>query len=207
MRRFFAILATLALAQCAGGAQQDSRFHVGANAQGLVIIGLAEAAANTSPVYTMLWRRLDPATGAFLPHGDATIFETHTNDDRSIRIRGIPGEFEMQRLTPGVYGLDSVYAVIAGRHVNYFAQGVVVGPDRPVFEVRAGEAIYLGIWQMNLTEASAVTQLWRLDARDAEAVARAANATVGEVVARETGSRAVPCSPHRLSTISQRQIC
>jgi hypothetical protein len=207
MRRLLALLATLALAQCASKAPQDTRFQVGSNAQGLAIIGLAEAAANTTPVYTMLWRRIDPATGNFLPHGDGAIFETRTNDGGSIRIRGIPGEFEMQRLTPGTYGLDSVYAVVAGRRVNYFAQGVVIGPNRPTFELRPGEAIYLGIWQMNLTDSSAVTQLWRLDPRDAQAVVRAANATVGDVVLRETGSSVVPCSPHRLNTLSQRQIC
>ena len=116
-------------------------------------------------------------------------------------------EFEFARLTPGVYGLDSVYALIPAGHVNYFAPGIIVGPDRPTFEVRAGEAIYLGIWQMSLNETTAVTQLWRLDPRDGDAATRRANQTIGAVVLRETGSRAVQCSPHRLNTISQRQIC
>ena len=206
MRRLLAIAATLALAQCAMQ-QEDHRFHVGEDPQAMVFIGVAEATGNTSPVYTMLWRRLDPATGAFLPHSGSTIFEARTDEGGSIRIPGTPGEFEYARVAPGTYALDSVYAIIAGDHVNYFAPGVIVGPERPTFEVRAGEAIYLGIWQMTLSDTNAVTQLWRLDARDANAAVGAANQTVGGVAVRETGSRAVQCSPHRLNTISQRQIC
>jgi hypothetical protein len=187
--------------------QEEHRFRVGAEEQGIAFIGLAEAEGATSPIYTMLWRRIDQSTGAFTPNSAQNNFETRTDDGGSIRIQGIPGEFEYARLTPGTYALDSVYALIPAGHVNYFAPGIIVGPDRPTFEIRAGEAIYLGIWQMNLNETTAVTQLWRLDQRDADVVIRRANQTVGPVVLRETGSRAVPCSPHRLNSISQRQIC
>ena len=206
MRRLLAIAATFVLAQCATP-QQDNRFRVGAEQQALVFIGIAEATGNTSPIYTMLWRRLDPATGAFLPDGGGANFEVRTDDGNSVRISGTPGEFEFARVTPGVYALDSVFALIPSGHVNYFAPGVIVGPDRPTFEVRAGEAIYLGIWQVTLNDTNAVTQLWRLDPRDADAVTRRANQTIGAVVSRETGSRAVQCAPHRLSSITQRQIC
>lgn len=199
-------MAALALAQCSTPGR-DHRFHVGQEQQGMAFIGLAEATGATSPIYTMLWRRIDPATGLFAPMGSGNEFETRTDDGGSIRIQGIPGEFEYARLTPGIYGLDSVFALIPAGHVNYFAPGIIVGPDRPTFEIRAGEAIYLGIWQMNLNDTTAVTQLWRLDPRDAEAAVRRANQTVGDVVMRETGSRAVGCSPHRLSSITQRQVC
>ncbi len=207
MRRLLAIAAALLLAQCATRPGEDHRFRVGQEPQGMVFMGLAEATGATSPIYTMLWRRIDPATGAFMPLNAQTNFEARTDDGGSIRIDGIPGEFEFARLTPGTYGLDSVYALIPAGHVNYFAQGIIVGPDRPTFDIRAGEAIYLGIWQMNLNDTTAVTQLWRLDARDGEAATRRANQTIGNVVLRETGSRAVQCSPHRLNTISQRQVC
>lgn len=206
MRRLFAIVATLLLAQCATPGE-DHRFRVGSEQDAIVFIGVAEATNNTSPEYTMLWRRIDPATGAFLPHSGNTIFEARTDEGGSIRIPGTPGEFEYRRITPGVYALDSVYALIPAGHVNYFAPGIIIGPDRPVFEVRPGEAIYLGIWQLTLNDTTAVTQLWRLDPRDGQAVAHTANQTIGAIVVRDTGSRAVQCTPHRLNTISQRQIC
>lgn len=206
MRRLFAIVATLLLAQCATPGQ-DHRFRVGAEQDAMVFIGVAEATNNTAPIYTMLWRRIDPATGAFLPQSGNTIFEARTDEGGSIRMPGTPGEFEYRRITPGIYALDSVYALIPAGHVNYFAPGIIVGPDRPIFEVRAGEAIYLGIWQLSLNDTTAITQLWRLDPRDGQSVAHTANQTIGEVVMRETGSRAVQCTPHRLNTISQRQIC
>jgi hypothetical protein len=206
MRRLLAIVATLFLTQCATP-QHDSRFRVGSDPQAFAFIGIAEATGSTTPIYTMLWRRLDPATGAFLPEGGGTTFEVRTDVGNSIRISGTPGEFEFARLTPGVYALDSVFALIPSGNVNYFAPGVIVGPDRPTFEVRAGEAVYLGIWQVTLNDTNAVTQLWRLDPRDADAVVGRANQTIGGVALRETGSRAVQCSPHRINTISQRQIC
>jgi hypothetical protein len=206
MRRVLAIAATLGLAQCATPGQ-DHRFHVGAEQQGMAFIGLAEATGATTPIYTMLWRRIDPATGLFAPLGHGNDFETRTDEGGSIRIEGTPGEFEYARMNPGTYGLDSVFALIPSGNVNYVAPGIIVGPDRPSFEIRAGEAIYLGIWQVNLNETTAVTQLWRLDPRDAEAVTHLANQTVGNVVLRETGSRSVGCSPHRLSSITARQVC
>lgn len=206
MRRLFAIVATLLLAQCATPGE-DHRFRVGSDPDGMVFIGVAEATNNTSPIYTMLWRRIDPATGVFLPHGGDTVFEARTDEGGSIRIPGTPGEFEYRRIAPGIYALDSVYALIPAGHVNYFAPGIIVGPDRPTFEVRAGEAVYLGIWQLTLNDTTAVTQLWRLDPRDGQSVAHTANQTIGDIVARDTGSRAVQCVPHRLNTISQRQIC
>src|SRR5262249_15153757 len=134
MRRLLAIAATLTLAQCATPGE-DHRFHVGQEQQGMAFIGLAEATGATSPVYTMLWRRIDPAAGAFMPLSGETSFETHTDDGGSVRIDGIPGEFEYARLTPGTYALDGVYALIPAGHVNYFASGIVVGPDRPTFEI------------------------------------------------------------------------
>ena len=203
MRRALAIVATLALAQCASGGRDDAAPQ--AAAQGTVYLGIAKAASSTTPTYTMLWRRIDPATGAFMPPGDGAVFETRTDDGGSIRIRGIPGEFESRRLPPGQYGLDSVFALVPGDHVNYVAQGVVVGPDRPVFQVEAGETVFLGIWQVSLTPTSAVTRLWRLDQNDAHAVASRAHAP--DLAIRETTARAVPCSPHRMSNLSQRQIC
>ncbi|MBI3438604.1 MAG: hypothetical protein HY054_08160 [Proteobacteria bacterium] len=206
MRRLLAIVATLLLAQCATPGQ-DHRFRVGAEQDAMVFIGIAEATNNTSPVYTMLWRRIDPATGAFLPHSGDTAFEARTDEGGSIRISGTPGEFEYRRVPAGIYALDSVYALIPAGHVNYFAPGIIVGPDRPTFEVRAGEAVYLGIWQVTLNDTTAVTQLWRLDPRDGQTAAHTANQTIGPIVSRDTGSRAVQCTPHRLNTISQRQIC
>src|SRR5215831_16430292 len=111
MRRLLAIAATLLLAQCATQ-QEDHRFRVGEEQQGMAFIGLAEATGATSPIYTMLWRRIDPATGAFTPMSGENSFETRTDDGGSIRIEGIPGEFEYARLTPGTYALDSIFALI-----------------------------------------------------------------------------------------------
>src|SRR5690242_4764876 len=206
MRRLLAIAATLLLGQCATPGE-DHRFRVGQEQEGMAFIGLAEATGATTPIYTMLWRRIDPATGAFMALNAGTSFETRTDDGGSIRIDGVPGEFEYSRLAPGAYALDGVYALIPAGHVNYYASGIIVGPDRPTFELRAGEAIYLGIWQVSLNDTTAVTQLWRLDPRDADAVTRRANQTIGAVTLRETGSRAVQCAPHRLSSITQRQVC
>jgi hypothetical protein len=205
MRTLFALLATLALAQCA--TPQDKRFQVGANPQAFVYIGVAEAQANTAPSYIMLWRRIDPTTGQFLPVAGDTTFEVHTNDGSSLRVPGTPGEFEWRKLQPGLYGLDSVFAVIPDGHVNYVAQGVIAGPERPTFQIAPGDAVYLGIWQMDLSATNAVTQLWRLDANDMRTVTHAANRTNGDVRLLETGVRAVPCAPHRLTSISERQVC
>lgn len=204
MRRFLAILATLLLAQCV--TPGDDRFRAGAESDALVIIGVAKAPRDTAPRYTMLWRLLNE-DGEFSTLTDEASFEAETNSGDTERVRGIPGEFEIERVEPGVYALDSVFAVIRDRNVNYVAQGVVTGPERPSFEVRAGEAVYLGIWEMNIVEAAAVTRLWRLSGSDARAVEREAEAVAGEIRIRETRPHAVPCSPHRASNLTTRQVC
>lgn len=204
MRPLFAILAALVLAQCALGAER--RFNVGADPRAYVVIGVAESSSQTDPRYTMLWRRLD-ADGAFTEYEGDNFFEARTHARGSVRVRGIPGEFEMFAVEPGVYALDSVFAVIRDNNVDYFANGVIVGPERPAFEVRAGEAVYLGIWQMDLNETTAVTRLWRLQESDARAVMREAETVVGGVRLRETHTRAVPCSPRPLTRVSRRQGC
>ncbi len=205
MRVMLVLLAAMALAQCASG--QDRRFRVNQSSDALVIIGVAETASNRAPVYSMLWRRLGP-TGAFTEYDDARALAVRTNSGDSIRVRGIPGEFEIVRLEPGTYALDSVFATLRENRLSYIAQGVVEGPERPAFDVRAGEAIYLGIWEMDIQGANAATQLWRLDASDLRAVSRAArNRIVGEAQVRETHIRSAPCSPQRMNNLSQRQIC
>jgi hypothetical protein len=204
MRRLWAILATLMLAQCV--TPGDDRFQAGAESDALVIIGVAKAPRDTSPRYTMLWRLLNE-DGEFSSLTDEASFDAETNSGDTERVRGIPGEFEIERVEPGVYALDSVFAVIRDRNVDYVAQGVVTGPERPSFEVRAGEAVYLGIWEMNIVDSTAVTRLWRLSGSDARAVERGAEAVAGEIRVRETQSRAVPCSPHRASNLTTRQVC
>jgi len=204
MRLIFAMLACVVLAQCA--TPEDKRFRVGEAANGFVVIGVAESQANTSPIYTMLWRRLD-ASGAFLPYDDDSVFEPRTHLRNSVRVRGIPGEFAMSELPPGIYALDSVFAIIRDERVNYSANGLIAGPERPTFEVRPGEAIYLGIWQMDLEEVTAVTRPWRLEERDARAVMAEADVIVGDVRLRATHTRAVPCAPRRVNMNSIREIC
>jgi hypothetical protein len=199
----FVFLSTFVLAQCATG--QDDRFRVGEAAGGLAMIGVAETADEREPAFTMLWRRLDEA-GAFSDYSGRSIFEARTNSNDSVRVRGIPGEFAVAQLEPGVYALDSVFAVVRDGRLNYIAQGVIEG-QRPAFEVRPGEAVYLGIWELDLDGANAVARPWRLDGADLRVVTRAANATIGDVRLRETHSRNVSCQPHRLNNISQRQVC
>lgn len=197
-------LGALLVAQCAS--REDDRFHVGQSPHAFVIIGVAEAATNTEPNYTMLWRRLD-AAGRFDPYDDDTIFQPRTHSRNSVRIRGIPGEFALAEVEPGIYALDSVFALERAGEVNYSANGVITGPERPSFEVRPGEAVYLGIWQMDLEDVTAVTRPWRLDQSDLRAVLRQADPLVGDVRVRETQTRAVVCEPRRLNANSQRQIC
>lgn len=204
MRFLFVILSAFVLTECATG--QDDRFRVGEAPGGLAIIGVAETADEREPAFTMLWRRLDDA-GAFSAYSGRSIFEARTNSDDSVRVRAIPGEFAVAQLEPGVYALDSVFAVVRDGRLNYIAQGVIEGRQRPAFEVRAGEAIYLGIWELDLDGANAVGRPWRLDGADLRAVTRAAGATIGEVRLRETYTRDVACQPHRLNNISQRQVC
>jgi len=204
MRAVLAIAAMLALAQCVSA--PDRRFDVGAEENALVIIGVAEAARDTSPQYVMLWRRLNE-DGAFTEYGARTILEPVTGARDSVRVRDIPGEFFVVAVEPGVYALDSAFAVIHDRRVDYIAQGVIEGPERPAFEVRAGEGIYLGIWEMDLEETRAVTRLWRLEERDLRAVLREADRIRGQVRVRQTHTRSVACQPRRLTTFSQREAC
>lgn len=204
MRVIFAMLAALCVAQCA--TSEDKRFRVGDSPRALVVIGLAESATGNAPSYTMLWRRLDE-NGAFTAFDDDTIFQPRTDSDDSVRVRGLPGEFAVAELEPGVYALDSIFALVRDRRVNYSANGVVIGPERPSFEVRAGEAIYLGIWEAQLEDAHAVVRPWRLEQADADAVMREADAAIGAVRSRQVQTRAVACRPTRLNIRSQRQVC
>jgi hypothetical protein len=204
MRFFLAIVGALLAAQCA--TPEDERFRVGESPRAFVIIGVAESGANTSPRYTMLWRRID-ASGAFTRYDDDNNFELETHSSESVRVRGIPGEFFMAELEPGVYALDSVFAILRGERLNYSANGVIVGPERPTFEVRPGEAIYLGIWEMNLEEVTAVARPWRLEGEDVRAAMRQSDPIIGEVRVRATYTSAVPCTPHQLYLRSQRQVC
>lgn len=207
MRQLFAILATFALATCASSGQEDG-FQVGASPRAFVIIGVAEAAENTSASYDLLWRRLDSA-GHFMTEidGGHTAFQAETNERGTLRIRGIPGEFIMREVDPGVYALDSVFAVIRDDRVNYVANGVVTGPERPAFEVRAGEAVYLGIWQVNIEDVSAVARPWRASEADLRAVIERRDEVIGDVRVLQTHTRAVPCNPQRLNSRSQRRVC
>jgi hypothetical protein len=101
-----------------------------------------------------------------------------------------------------------VFAVIRENNVDYVANGVIAGPERPSFEVRPGEAVYLGIWEVDIEDNIAVARPWRLDTADLRALMREADEEVaGEVRVRETVTRAVACAPHRLSNLTQRQIC
>jgi hypothetical protein len=206
MRHLLAILAMLVLAQCAS--KEDDRFRVGESPRAYVIIGVAESASNTVEAYRMLWRQVG-ADGRFIPnYNRRTSFEPLTNSRSSIRIRGIPGEFEMYEVDPGTYGLDSVFATLSERNVVYFANGVIQGPERPTFNVGPGEAVYLGIWEMTLNETTAVGRPWRLDEGDMRAVMRAArDPIIGAPVLREAAPRDVPCAAHRLNNITQRQVC
>lgn len=207
MRFLLTTAAMLALTACATSPSDDGRFTVGAEDKGYVLIGVAEASDSTAAGYTMLWRRVDPATGRFEGIGLHNTFEARTNSNDSLRIHGIPGEFESEELEPGVYALDNVFALIRDNLVSYYANGVVVGPDRPSFEVRAGEAIYLGIWEMRVDASTASTRLWRLDGGDLRAATRAGRETRGEVEPVETKIIPVACAPHRLNPMSERQVC
>lgn len=204
MRVIFAILACLAAAQCAS--PEDRRFRVGETPTSYVIIGIAEAAENTSPSYTVLWRRLDE-NGAFMRYGARRIFEARSESGDGVQVRGIPGEFILSEIEPGTYALDSVFALIRDRRVNYSANGVVRGPERPSFEVRPGEAVYLGVWEANLEDVVAVVRPWRLEQSDLDAVLRETDAVIGPVRLAETQTRSVACLPYRLNTVSQRQVC
>jgi hypothetical protein len=204
MRFVILILGALALAQCA--TSEDDVFRVGASERAFVIIGVAEASENREARYTLLWRQLD-AAGAFTEYDDRTAFEAQTNRGGNLRVRGIPGEFELLEVTPGVYALDSVFGVIADGQVNYVADGVIAGPERPAFEVRAGEAVYLGIWQVDIEEVRAVTRPWRLAEPDLQAVLDNSEEVLGQVRIRATHTRSVPCAPHPMNSRTRRQVC
>lgn len=204
MRVMFAILACLVVAQCASA--EDKRFRVGEAPTAYVIMGVAEAAENTSPSYTLLWRRLDPS-GHFMRYGARRIFEARSESGDGVQVPGIPGEFILSEIEPGTYALDSVFALVRDGRVNYSANGVIQGPERPSFEVRPGEAVYLGVWQTNLVEVRAVTSQWRVEQSDLDAVLRATNPVIGDVRMARIETRAVPCAPYRLNSNSQRQVC
>lgn len=204
MRFLVLILSTLALVQCA--TPRDTRFQVGQSPKAFVIIGVAEAAENREARYTLLWRQTDDQ-GAFTPYDARTSFEARTDAQGTVRVRGIPGEFELLTVEPGTYALDSVFATIRAGQVDYVADGVIVGPQRPSFDVRPGEAIYLGIWQADLLEARAVTRLWRLDETDLRAVLHDSDKIVGQVRVRETQTRSVTCTPRQMNSRSRRQVC
>ncbi|MEZ5961452.1 MAG: hypothetical protein R3C30_13655 [Hyphomonadaceae bacterium] len=171
-----------------------------------VIIGIAEAHANTSPSYTVLWRRLDE-NGNFMRYGARRIFEARSESGDGVQVPGIPGEFILSEVEPGTYALDSVFALVRDGRVNYSANGVVRGPERPSFEVRPGEAVYLGIWEADLDNVVAVVRPWRQEQSDLDAVLRRTETVVGPVRSVEPQMRLVPCAPYRLRTSSQRQVC
>lgn len=205
MRLFAIILGALALAQCAsvGG----DRFSVGRSSDALVIIGVAETEDRRDPRYSLLWRRVGP-DGRFEDYDDARSIDARTHSSSSIRVEGIPGEFEIFRVSPGVYALDSVHATLRENAVSYVAHGLILGADRPAFEVRPGEAVYLGIWEMDVDGARAVTRLWRRSEADLAAVTRAArNRFNGAPRVIETGQAPVPCTPRRMTQLAQRQVC
>jgi hypothetical protein len=204
MRFLFVILAGLVLAQCASS--EDDRFMVGASPRSLVIIGVAESAANTSASYDLLWRRLNE-DGSFSELDDRNAILAETNERGTVRVRGIPGEFTLREVDPGVYAHDSVFAVIRGDRVNYIANGVLRGEERPAFEVRPGEAVYLGIWQTDIEDNRAVTRLWRSSDADLRAVMRRRDEIAGDVLLRETHTRNVPCTPRPMNSRTQRLVC
>lgn len=205
MRVMLALVACLVLAQCATP-RRDGRFRAGDSDDAYVIIGVAERDRNTLPRYKVLWRRLDE-DGRFRAFLVNRYFEAATNEGDSVQVEGVPGEFTMTDIEPGTYALDSVYAIVPSGRVIYVANGLIVGPERPAFTVRAGEAVYLGIWEVNIEDSAAVVRPWRLEADDLRAVLEKAAPVNGAVQMRETEIVSVPCVQHRLSNTSQRLVC
>lgn len=206
MRQVMAVVAALALTQCA--APGGGRFEVGRSPRAYVVIGVAESARATEPAYTLLWRRFDPIASRFMPYDDSRSLAAHTNEGGAVRLRGIPGEFTMVEIEPGAYALDSAFAVVRDGPVTYFANGVVHGPRRPAFAVGAGEAIFLGVWRAELNDGDASASLWRLEEADMRALAAAARSRIeGPLRLRETYDVDVPCAPSRINGMTQRQIC
>jgi hypothetical protein len=199
MRVVFAIVAVLALCQCASA--RDAL-----TVRPIVIVGVAEAPDNVDPRYTMLWRKVDEERGRFADHGGRRMVEITTNGGGTLRVPGIPGEFIVARVDPGVFALDGIYATLHEGTVVYTAQGSIIGPERPGFEARRGEVIYLGIWQASLDGHLAVVRPWRLSEEDLHAVARAAEIE-GVVHLRSTRAYSVPCAPHRMHPSLAREIC
>jgi hypothetical protein len=140
-------------------------------------------------------------------YGARRIFEARSESGDGVQAPGIPGEFILSEVEPGTYALDSVFALVRDGRVNYSANGVIRGPDRPSFEVRPGEAVYLGVWEVNLVDVAAVTHQWRVEQSDLDAVLRETDPVLGEVRMARIETRAVQCTPYRLTTISQRQVC
>jgi hypothetical protein len=197
------ILAAGLLAQCASGRAAP---EVDGD-RALVIIGVAETSDHRDPRYALLWR-LVAEDGRFSDFDDTRSFDARTHSDDSVRIEGIPGEFEVFSVRPGVYALDGAFATLREQGVTYFAQGVIEHPQRPSFEVRRGEAVYLGIWQLDIDGAIAVTRVWRLDRADLDAVRAAAPRSIpADVALRETSPMAIACAPRRINQMTPRQIC
>ncbi len=202
MRAILLLLAILTLPQCASADQNAAPAEPVAQ----VIIGVAKSSNNRGPVYAVLWRLLD-AERRFTDYDDARAIEARTNAGDTIRVSDLPGEFAVVTVTPGTYALDSVFAQLNERGVSYIAQGAIAGPARPAFDIRAGETVYLGIWETDIDGANAVTRLWRLDEADARAVARASRRPLGRITVRQTYEVQTPCAPHPISNLTQRQIC
>jgi hypothetical protein len=204
MRFLFLIVSVLALAQCA--TSEERRFRVAESEDAFVIIGVAEASESREARYALLWRRLE-SDGRFTDISGRNTFEARTNQGSTLRIRGIPGEFTMLRIDPGVYALDSVYGVIRAERVDYVSDGVIEGPERPSFEVRAGEAIYLGLWQADIEDVRAAARPWRVSEADLRAVLHNSDEVLGQVRIRPTETRSVPCAPHPMNSRTRRQVC
>lgn len=198
MRFVFVVMAVLALSQCASAIRPPT-------GRAIVIVGLAEAPDNVAPRYTMLWRKVE-AEGRFADYGGRRMVEFTTHGGGTVRVEGIPGEFVVAQVEPGLYALDGVFATLREGAVTYTAQGSIIGPERPGFEARAGEVIYLGIWQASLDGHLAVVRPWRLDEGDLRAVAHGAGIE-GEIRLRPTRAVEAPCTPHRMHPSLTRQIC
>lgn len=197
MRVLFVAIAVLVLSQCISAPERAST---------LVIIGLAEAPDNVAPDYTMLWRRVDEASGRFEDRAARRMIEFASDSAGTVRVPGLPGEFKVARLEPGRYALDGVFATLREGAVTYTAQGSITGPERPSFQARAGEMIYLGIWQASLDGNHAVVRPWRLDESDLRAVAREAQIE-GTIHLRAPEAYSVPCAPRRVHPALAREIC
>jgi hypothetical protein len=201
------ILAAILLAALCCGARAEAFIFGGDDrATATVVINIAEAVGDTTPRYSMLWRRLDDE-GRFTEYGDETVIEVESNSANSVLVRGVPGEFLTIHVRPGAYALDSVRGLLREDGVNYVASGVIVGPERPAFEVREGETIYLGIWQMSLNQGQAEATLWRLAETDLRAFLGHGRNRVRNVAIREARVREVACAPHPISWRTNREIC